>query len=498
MEKPTQQNTANQLSPDPTPTNIVSPTPVIIPTQSKHHKKAPIILLASLVLVLLVAVFVIAFQHYRDKPVATNKTNKVSILPLSLGAVSSTYNKSTYSYATGYVVYAAAKLTSYTSTNNLATQYQQFATPATLPTTLSHVVFSEVGNSPNTSLVMYDFGSQKTYTIATSDGQHQTDYVNPVILSDHYVAYYTRIYTTPVSLTGIISVMNLETGNTIQLIKDSASNLPDSSCCSISSNGLYLSIINPKANKLSVYAAGGNELQDINVPGVQFAPTTQGSTTDTYTNAQNAAGYPHNLYWQSDNTLVLAKAPAVRYVIDSGGDHVYPDPNGLVSFNTSSNAITPISNTNNYAITWFDITPKWLIFTAYDYNDASQELAGGPAGAPVDLYQENLQNPSATPIKLNTEPFLQDSAIVLDDATNKLYAQYDLPSTTNDESTATQYNNAWEYTITEYDLVNQTNTTFTVNAFGTLQGLYTSGELIFTDQNNVLIYNIASNEIIWQ
>lgn len=254
---------------------------------------------------------------------------------------------------------------------------------------------------------------------------------------------------------------------------------------------MYLSIINPKANKLSVYAAGGNELQDINVPGVQFAPTTQGSTTDTYTNAQNAAGYPHNLYWQSDNTLVLAKASATRYMVDSDGDHVYANPNGLVSFNTSSNAITPISNTNNYAITWFDITPKWLIFTAYDHTDAGQEVAG-PAGSSVDLYQENLQNPSATPIKLNTQPFLQDSAIVLDNATNNLYAQYDLPST------STQYNNAWQYTITKYNLANQTSTTFTVNAFGMLQGLYTSGKLIFTDQNNILIYDIASNEIIGQ
>ncbi|HUD07586.1 MAG TPA: hypothetical protein VMQ52_00695 [Candidatus Saccharimonadales bacterium] len=489
MEKPTQQNTTDQPSPNPNPTNVVSPNPVIPPAQSKHHKKVPKILLASLVLVFLVAVFVIVFQHYRNKPVATNKTNIESILPVSLEAKSSVYNKSTYSYAMGYVVYTAAKLTAYTSANNLATQYQQFSTPVTTQTDLSHVVFSQIGSSPNTSLVMYDFSTQKTYTIATSDGQHQTDYFNPVILSNHYVAYYTLVYTTPVSLTGSINVMNLETGNTTQLIEDSASVLPASSCCSVSSDGLYLSIINPSANKLSVYAAGGNELQDINVPGVQFVPTTQGSTTDTYTNAQNAAGYPHNLYWQSDNTLVLAKAPATRYVIDSGGDNLYPNPNGLVSFNTSSDAITPISNTDSYAITWFDITSKWLIFTAYDYQDANQELAGGPAGAPVDLYEVNLQDPSAVPIKLNSTPFLQDSGIVLDDTANNLYVQYDLPNAASDS-----------YLITEYNLVNQTSTNFTVNSvgLGTLQGLYTSGELIFTDQNYIQIYDTATNNVVGQ
>jgi hypothetical protein len=67
--------------------------------------------------------------------------------------------------------------------------------------------------------------------------------------------------------------------------------------------------------------------------------------------------------------------------------------------------------------------------------------------------------------------------------------QYDLPNAASDS-----------YLITEYNLVNQTSTNFTVNSvgLGTLQGLYTSGELIFTDQNYIQIYDTATNNVVGQ
>lgn len=350
-------------------------------------------------------------------PANTQKSNAIVLNNSNKPA--SKYNTSTEMLAVGNVTYKADKLTTLETTNTLATQLQQI-TPVPKEEGLSGVAFIESGEDTYTRrLVMYDFAAKKSYIVNEDKGDQKVrHYYHPVILSDHFVAWYTLTFKTPIDLEGSINIVDLNTGAKKVILQDTAGNLPETTCCSVSPNGLYL-VVSLPPNKLDFYSAGGEKAQEITI-NASVLPLTEGQDNDGYAAAQRSGTYPA-LHWLDDNRVVLATGAPVRFTVDSDGTHIFKANNGLDILDLQSGKQTPLVTAGKYSITWFDIRDKMLVFASHASNET---LDHGPITGMVNLYTLDTST-NAEPKMLEGIAHDKLGGVVLSKSGSTLYVQED-------------------------------------------------------------------------
>jgi|GEM_PF-5474661 len=384
--------------------------------QPKNHKK--LWLGAVVVLVIIAAGAAYALnRHDKKTPVATPLPAKPQGIVLNnTHKAASKYNRSNELMALGNVSYKPEDLKLIAPSAQLSSSLSTI-TPVIKEDGLSGVAFLETGDDVYTRrLIMYDFSTKKAYVVTEDKGDQKVrHYYHPVILSDHYVAWYTLTYDTPVDLTGSINVVDLSTGQKTELLKDKAGNLPESLCCSVSPDGLYLVVPQPP-NKIAFYSAGGTKTQEITV-NANILPKVEGQDSDAYAAAQRAGGYPA-LQWLGKKVVLATNAP-LSYKVDKEGTHISKATNGIDLLDLETNQQTTLVKTGIYSIPWFEVTDKTLVFASHT---ADETLAGGPITGKVNLFTmpstggaEPKQIPSVTHDKLG--------ALVLDKSNNILYLQ---------------------------------------------------------------------------
>lgn len=372
-----EQNLTNELIDDKNEQNSQSPTlandnkstPFIDKPKNKGKKK--IFVLVSVIILLLAGVvlaYLFLLQKPQDnKPVNTDSSdNNPSVYLQSSEVPGSENNKSGQAYAYGFVKYEPAKLSSVSSNVVGLDTLEPVIVKDT--TDLTGVFFTESYEVPyDSSLLMYDFKTKKTYIVTETTDNLVRHYYNPTILSNHYVAFYEFTYKDPVTPEGSVAVVDLLTGEKKTIIQDKAGDLPSDLCCSVSPNGLYLAIPKPP-NKVVFFTAGGDKVQELEVPSVSFLPKIEEGTGDNkllgggdYAKAQLAsmAKYPQPK-WLDNNRLVLANSPPKSYV----GATSKEANNGLSILDVSSGRVTPINDTKDLSIDWFGVADNTVLLTS--------------------------------------------------------------------------------------------------------------------------------------
>jgi hypothetical protein len=355
----------------------------------------------------------------KDAPQSDTATGQKAskILLNNTNKPASKYNRSTELFAVGNLTYEPAKLQPM-ATDTAVTSALAEIKAVPKEKGLSGVAFAETGEDTYTrQLVMYDFGAKKTYIVHEDKGDQKVrHYYNPVILSDHYVAWYTLTYKTPVDLEGSISVADLNTGKVKVILRDTAGNLPESLCCSVSPDGLYL-VVPTSPNKIKFYSVGGASTQEISVKA-SLLPQVEGKGNDNYAQAQRAVGYPA-LQWLDNERVVLATGVPIRYVVDQDGTHIFKDTNGLDVLNLATGQQTSLLKNDAYSIPWFSVVDNTVVFASHA---ADEDLSGGPITGNVNLY--TLDTSSKNEPKI-LEGITHDKlgALVVDKQNQVLYIQ---------------------------------------------------------------------------
>lgn len=395
---------------DPQPDSQIPPTlPNVEPSVSSQvpsqpvppPKKSPKRLLSVVaVLVLLAAAGTGSYFLLKSpkpaSPVASN-SNTPSQRLSSSSAAASAKNTSNRTLAFGFVKYQPEKLNPI-STDQTGIDKLQLITELPSETGLSPVAFLQIYHVPyDTSLLMYDFKTDTTYQVTAEHDELVHHFYNPVILSDHYVAYYELTYKDPVTLEGSVHVIDLLSGQNQELVKDTAGNLPDNLCCSVSPNGLYLAI--PKQpDIMDFFSAGGTKVDQLKV-SASFLPTMYSGSgdkkilgDDDYAKAQLAGsdGYP-SPRWLDNSRLVLANSPPKKYT----GATATTINNGLSILDVNSGKSTPVKGTENYSISWFDTVGNSVVFASGNANfQESGDINKDLAQLSTKLYKVDLDSAS--------------------------------------------------------------------------------------------------------
>lgn len=434
----------------------------------------------------------VAYLNFANKDNAKKSTVAPKSSGLQLASSSdpaSKNNRSNQIFAFGFVNYKASAFDAVSG--NQVTGIEKLEVLKELPTEngLSSVAFLQGYNAPyDTKLLMYDFKTEKVYTIIKEDIELVRHYYNPVILSNHYVAYYELTYKDPITLEGSIKVLDLLTGQTKEIVKDSAGNLPNNLCCATSPNGLYLAV--PKyPNKIEFFSAGNSKSDELTLASISFLPKMKAGTGDNqilgdegYAKAQlsSVSGYPQ-MQWIDNNRVVMANNPPKSFI----GATPSNSNNGLSILSVNSGDLAPISNTENFSVTWFDITGSTLVFSAEPFNikesgDAAKDLRQ----LGTKFYKVNLEGTNRQPQKIEytygnkippTLPY------VLDKTKGILYM---------DQSS----------TLIAMNIGSGKIKTYSVDTINPLVGLLDSERLIYgttdvtSDSPSLMIYNLLSGK----
>lgn len=413
------------------------PLTAIDPTPPKRQRRSTIIISALLVLALITVGLLVVLR--KDTPEGSSgskqQTNQLTLNNPNKPA--SKYNRSSTLFAIGNVTYEPEKLQELTSDTGFVSKLNEIQ-PVQKEANLSSVAFVETGDDVYTRrLVMYDFATGKARIIHEDKGDEKVrHYYHPVILSDHYVAWYTMTYETPVDLKGKITVADLNTGDENELLNDDVANLPENLCCSVSPDGLYLVMPLPP-NKIAFYSAGGEKTQEITA-NISTLPHTEGQDDNGYAQAMRASGYPA-LQWLDNKRVVLATNAPISYKVDGDGTHIAKDTNGLDILDLESGKQTNLVKTGTYSIPWFEITDKNVVFASHT---ASETLSGGPVTGNVNLYTAPLNDTSA-PKMVEGLTHDKQGALVLDKRSGVLYIQE------NDSSSIIAFNTS-DFSQTTY------------------------------------------------
>jgi len=481
----------DQVPPAPIQTEPINPNqnisqPVGVPTpisglglqpEPKHRKKLWIALAVLVIIGVAAATYWLTKSNPSKPSEVTNNTSSGGISLASNQNPASSKNRSSVNFAVGYVNYDSKKLQPIQTSATTQQKLSQISAPAA-DSKYSGVGFYQINvDTYEQQLVMYDFAKGTTYLVDQENGKVRNFY-DPVILSDHYVAYYLSTENDPVTLRGSVIVVDLRTGDKTTLFEDSAANLPWSSCCAVSPDGLHLAMAIPN-DKLVVYTAGDPKTQTLVVTGAKFVPVTHGQDGDSYGNSARAYGYP-KIDWADNSNILLATGAPLSYTVDSQGTHIATAKNSLAVLDLSTGKLNPIAGTEQYSIAWFGLSSNnTLAFAAYK---TGEDLAGGPAAGTAELY--TMTYPGGTPQLVSGLTHEMLGAIVLDQADNRLFLQ---------DSMATP--------ITEVSLATS-KVSQTYAASGTLiEGYYSQDVVITGDRDSTLpstqlnLLNLASGQL---
>lgn len=327
----------------------------------KPPKKKPLLLALILLIIIGAATAFYLSKNKTATPAAKLKSTLAHlVLPNQPKQLNDQFG--TQNVTTGYVKYEPTKF----KTIDTTLPKLPSIVPAVVGTTDKEVVFITSLNYQTTPyskrLLMYDVVSKLTYVVA-QDSSVGT-YVNPKIMSNHYVVYAALNQTDPLTNNTDIRVTDLDTGDTKTILSDKGSNLPASLCCAVSPDGLRLVI--PQTNKFLIYQAG--ETQPTAFSGdVQVFPKTQGTDNSDYAASQRNYGYP-NIVWLDDNNFMYAKAQPKQFTVDKDGTHAAVNNNGLAIYNLTSGTSNDVAKTSTIPVKWFSVDGTGLVFAGYKPN----------------------------------------------------------------------------------------------------------------------------------
>lgn len=385
---------------------LMNQPPVQIP-ERKSKKKHFLLALVALVIIGTAAGAVVLLK--------SNTKSQGSLPHLTLPNQPRQLNDqfSTQYVATGYVSYSPSKF----KTIDLDVPKISNVVPAVTNTTEKEVVFMTALNYSGTSnskrLIMYDVVSKQTYVVAQEDSVGT--YVNPRIMSNHYVVYAAINQTDPLTNNTVIKITDLNTGETKTILSDKGSNLPANFCCAVSPDGLRLVI--PQPNKFLIYQAG-ESAPSVFSATVQVFPSTEGNDGSDYAASQRNYSYP-GIVWLDDNSFIYAKAPPKNFKVDSEGTHAFVNNNGLAIYNLTTGTSADIVRTNNIPINWFAVDGSSLVFSGYKSNISG--ITDSNSG--VIIYNiPNYKDANTQALELASQPDYQ-ATIVYSSGGKTVYVQ---------------------------------------------------------------------------
>ncbi len=393
------------LTPDNTQPTLVGP-------QKKSSKKK--LLIISLAVLIIAGAAAGAFYLTKNKTPSPTVASKSALAHLSLPNQPKQLNDQfgTQYLATGYVKYDAAKL----KTISYTLPKLESIIPPVSGTTDKEVVFmtdlTYGATNDYKRLLMYDVASQTTYEVATDNSVGT--YVNPKIMSDHYVVYAADNQTDPLTSNTSIRVTDLNTGDTKTILSDKASNLPASFCCAVSPDGLRLVI--PQTNKFLIYQAGEASPTSF-VSNVQVFPKQVGNDNSDYAASQRNYGYP-GIVWLDDNSFMYAKSPPKQYKVDSTGTHTQANNNGLAVYNLTTGTSTDVPGTDTIPVNWFAVDGTNVAFTGFKVStDAIDNITG------LSIYNQPNYKDTASKVVSLADQVDYQSYITYSSAAKDVYVQ---------------------------------------------------------------------------
>jgi hypothetical protein len=329
------------------------------------------------------------------------------------------------------IVYALLFILSYATAGHRAVPSKKVLLRAHFITTQDHTY--------DKRLLLHDYVSRKSYEVAHIDGRYNKwdwddngdvyTFMNPVVLGDHSVAYYTlaekrrekgKIGQSG-NVEGSINIANLKTGHTKQILRDHAGDLPASLCCSVDPSGTKLAI--PQINgKLGIYDESGNKIKEITT-NVRVVPQLGERDKKNDSDLEMLSGGYPEVRWANEHQIVMATGAPIKY---NASQNDSMDTNSLLSVDLDTGQQMSLPATSGRSIPWFDVWDNKIVFASYDVG--SQGYGDGPWPGNLRLYISRLSNSPAVQ-EINNIPLSykvkagEPGALVLDRTKGVLYVQ---------------------------------------------------------------------------
>ena len=162
------------------------------------------------------------------------------------------------------------------------------------------IVQANIVGFSDSGLYLYDISANKTYRLTDGGG-------SPRIMSDHYLLYAFDTGSGADKRLGG-KLLDLQTGQTQTVFSGAPENVPNTVCCSVSSDGLKAAFV--QKNKISVWDINTRKSTDYTATVDPIDPYFSRTSANDY-NTEDSYAAPQ---WLDNTTLVYTNKPAASLV----------------------------------------------------------------------------------------------------------------------------------------------------------------------------------------